>query len=276
MNIDWFVFISQIVNFLILVVLLKHFLYDRIVKMMDQREQKIASRLQEAESKNQQAEQQLQEYQDKQKDLENKKKKILQDAEQDAEQQKKQRVEEARKKVDALRSRWKQSIEREKDDFLQEIERMVGDQVYAISRRALHDLADRDLEQQVVGVFVDRISGLSPEDKKHMTGLMEKSNDKIFINSAFDLSNQDKETIRDVLQKELSRDLELQFGRNDDLICGIELKLDGKRIVWSIDHYIAALREQFNRSIENELQRGKQQAEKPENDHEENHGPEDE
>ena len=45
MHIDWFVFAAQIVNFFILVALLKFFLYDRIVKAMDARQARIASRL---------------------------------------------------------------------------------------------------------------------------------------------------------------------------------------------------------------------------------------
>jgi len=53
MQIDWFTLIAQIVNFLILVWLLKHFLYDRMVDGMDKRREKISSRLKEADEKNQ-------------------------------------------------------------------------------------------------------------------------------------------------------------------------------------------------------------------------------
>ena len=49
MHIDWFVFLCQIVNFLILLWLLKKFLYGRIIAAMDAREAKIASTFEEAE-----------------------------------------------------------------------------------------------------------------------------------------------------------------------------------------------------------------------------------
>ena len=38
MHIDWFVLFAQIVNFLVLVFLLKHFLYGRILDAMDARQ----------------------------------------------------------------------------------------------------------------------------------------------------------------------------------------------------------------------------------------------
>ena len=55
MLIDWFTVIAEIVNFLVLVALLKHFLFGRLVAAIDAREERIAARLREAEQKNQDA-----------------------------------------------------------------------------------------------------------------------------------------------------------------------------------------------------------------------------
>ena len=49
MHIDWFVFFCQIFNFLLLVYLLKRFLFGRIIKAMDDREAKISARFAEAD-----------------------------------------------------------------------------------------------------------------------------------------------------------------------------------------------------------------------------------
>ena len=65
MLIDWFTVIAQIINFLVLVALLKRFLYGRIIKAMDQREEKIAFRLADAERKRNEAEQEAQAYRKK-------------------------------------------------------------------------------------------------------------------------------------------------------------------------------------------------------------------
>ncbi len=51
MLINWFVVAAQIINFLILVALLKRFLYGPIVAAMTAREDKIAGRLKEAQQK---------------------------------------------------------------------------------------------------------------------------------------------------------------------------------------------------------------------------------
>ncbi|HLV93000.1 MAG TPA: hypothetical protein VKX34_07755, partial [Aequorivita sp.] len=55
MEINWFTVIAQIVNFLILVWLLKRFLYKPVLKAIDEREQKIALQLKEAAAKKEEA-----------------------------------------------------------------------------------------------------------------------------------------------------------------------------------------------------------------------------
>ena len=57
--IDWFTVAAQIVNFLILVALLKYFLYGRIVDAMDRREQSIAQRWNLAEQREAELQQEL-------------------------------------------------------------------------------------------------------------------------------------------------------------------------------------------------------------------------
>jgi F-type H+-transporting ATPase subunit b len=50
MKINWFTFIAQIINFLILVWLLRHFLYKPILNAVDEREKKIAGQLKDAKA----------------------------------------------------------------------------------------------------------------------------------------------------------------------------------------------------------------------------------
>ena len=49
--IDWFTVIAQVINFFILVWLLKHFLYKPIINAIDAREKRIADELANAKSK---------------------------------------------------------------------------------------------------------------------------------------------------------------------------------------------------------------------------------
>ena len=54
MFVDWFTVIAQIVNFLVLVALMQHFFYKRLVNAIDTREKRIENQMAEADQKNQQ------------------------------------------------------------------------------------------------------------------------------------------------------------------------------------------------------------------------------
>jgi len=70
MLIDWFTVIAQVVNFLILVWLLKRFLYKPILNAIDAREQRIAKELADAEAKQTEAQKERDEFQRKNEEFE--------------------------------------------------------------------------------------------------------------------------------------------------------------------------------------------------------------
>ncbi len=77
MQIDYFTIFAQIINFLILVFLLRHFLYGPVTKLMEEREQKMVSRLLEVEKKKSEAEHELESYRKMSQELSNKREEML-------------------------------------------------------------------------------------------------------------------------------------------------------------------------------------------------------
>ncbi len=62
MLIDWFTVIAQVANFLILVWLLKRFLYHPILNAIDAREKRIAKQLSDADAKMTEAQKERDEF----------------------------------------------------------------------------------------------------------------------------------------------------------------------------------------------------------------------
>jgi F-type H+-transporting ATPase subunit b len=94
--IDWFTVSAQIINFLILVFLLKKFLYGPIIRAMDKREEKIAGRLNDAGQKQEEAQKEIKRYRKKNEDFESQRADMLAEAKTAAEQQEKQLIAMAR------------------------------------------------------------------------------------------------------------------------------------------------------------------------------------
>ena len=141
MLIDWFTFAAQIFNFLVLVLLLKRFLYKPIVKAMEERERRIASQIDEAARQRQEAQAQAEQYRRNNLALEEAKRDMLAQAATEVEGRRKQLVEQAREEVREMSAHWKDDMRKGQEVFLGELRRRVGREVLAAASRTVQDLA---------------------------------------------------------------------------------------------------------------------------------------
>ena len=204
MLIDWFTVIAQIVNFLILVGLLKYFLFDRITKAMGEREQTIALALEKADETWKNAQEEAERYRSMNVELEETRRHILDDTRNEADSLRKELFQRARTEVSEDKIAWEESLDREKDVFLVDLRRRIGEQALSIGRSALSDLADSSLEERIVLVFLDRFRNMSAEDLASMKDVLQTAEPEFTVQSAFDLS----EGLRNEILKSLRSRLE--------------------------------------------------------------------
>lgn len=252
MLIDWFTVIAQIINFLLLVALLKRFLYGRIIKAMDQREEKIAFRLADAERKRNEAEREAQAYRKKNQELDEKRQEMLSKVEGEVEGKRKELMKRARDEVDQVKARWREAVQREKDSFLQDLRQRAGRQVYTIARRTLADLANVDLEQRMTDIFIERIVNLDKGKRKAIVESIKKPDHEVVINSAFEVPTNAQQRITKAVKKTIDNGIDVQYRTSSDMILGIELKTRGHKIAWSIDNYLASLEEKIFQALSGE------------------------
>ncbi len=266
MKVDWVTLSAQIINFLILLALLKKFLFDRIVKVMDEREQRISDRLKEADSKKEEADEELQKYQSKNDDLDQKHDELMEKAQKESEQEKKELIKRAREDVDSMRSKWRRSIEREKDSFLGDLRRKAGEQVYSVARKVLKDLSDYKIEEQIISVFLDRLSDLESDDRDEIAGLIRESNNNVIVKTSFELENDLQKKIESSIREIIYAEAAIDFNTSKEFICGIEMRVNGKKVVWNIDSYLHALEERFQDLIEKEVDKTESKDKKEKNE----------
>jgi F-type H+-transporting ATPase subunit b len=250
MLIDWFTVGAQIVNFLILLTLLKIFLFDRITRAMDEREEKINSRFEDADRKKQEAEQEGQSLKKEKQELDEKREQLIAEAEEDAASKRKEWVAQARQEVEKLRSQWQDALAQQKASFGRDLRRLTAEQVYAVSRRVLKDLADEAVEERIIEAFISRAAQLDRDEKNKLSSLLDEQNDSATIRSAFEISTKMRQKITRALHQDISETLEIDYQTDPDLLAGIELKAAGKKIGWSVDEYLRTLEENVLEAIQ--------------------------
>lgn len=251
MLIDWFTLLAEIVNFLILIFLLKRFLYDRIIDIAEAREAEIAARYEEAEETRKQAEEKAEAYRAERQELDEQRDTLLTEAREAAEERRRELVAEARSDVEQREAEWQHTLIREKERFLRELYQLAGQHVYAAARRALADLADRNLEQQVVRVFLDRLANLGAEERAALLDSLEESNAQ--IRTAFPLGNEEREKIEQALDDEFEKDVSPEFLVDGDLVCGIALRTNGRQVTWNVSSYLDHLEQEVRDALDDAI-----------------------
>jgi F-type H+-transporting ATPase subunit b len=235
MLLNWFTIAAQIVNFLLLVWLLKRFLYSRIIAAINNRENKIAAALSEAAAKEREAAEQLALYQGKLADFEKQRDDLLAQARLEAEKQHAELVEKARGYARSLESAWREDLEQQRTAFLLDLRNRAAAEILAIARRTVADLASLDVQQCAVQTFLGKFRSLDRATCKRLG-----SND-LLIRSAFELPDETRAEIQRVIEGRLETSVCLRFEHVPEMGLGVEVRGNGTRIAWNSENYLEAL-----------------------------------
>ncbi|NCC24036.1 MAG: hypothetical protein EOM25_02365 [Deltaproteobacteria bacterium] len=242
---DWFTVLAQAVNFLILVGLLKFFLYDRVLKAVDRREEGIRDRMAEAELAKNESVQARTEFQSKIEAVHEERRAILQEAEAVAEAKGRELMAEARQRAEELGRGFADSLFRHERALLSTLASLAAEKAVSAARTVLQKLADEDLDDRVVQSFMKRIEALPDNQLAELT----KTPGPVVVSAAFDLGRERRLVLERTLREILGHDRQVEFRMDTNLIMGLELSSEGKVLEWNVDACLRALREEAHEAL---------------------------
>jgi len=263
MLIDWFTVGAQIVNFVILVWLMKHFLYKPILNAIDAREKRIASELADANAKKAEAEKERADFENKNKAFDDQRSALLSKATGDAKAEGAQLLDKARKDADSLRDTQAAALQSDHAKMGSQITRMATEEVFGIARKALSDLATVSLEERMGEVFTRRVHQMNGKDKELLAAAIKASSEPAVLRSAFAMPAEQQAAIQNALNETFSAVVRIRFETTKEAICGIELSANGQKVGWSIATYISALDEKIGALLEAQSTQQAKAAPKP-------------
>lgn len=246
MLIDWFTVGAQLLNFLVLIWLLKRFLYQPILTALDAREHRISAELAAADQKKLQAQAEQDEFIRKNQEFEQQRAELFAIAHQEAKAQRQQLLEEARQEANNLRFKQQEALKNEQKGLITAISRRTKTEVLAIARQVLQDLGGISLEQHIVRIFIEKLHDLDQNQKQQMLSAVNNSVEPLLVRSGFELSASQQMEITEAVQKTFVIQNSLQFATAEHLISGIELSSDGHKFSWTVANYLDTLEKNLN------------------------------
>lgn len=249
MSIDWITVAAQIANFLVLVWLLKRFLYQPILDGIDAREVQIADRMKEAGEAKAAANAAQTDYQKKLRTLELDRAALSESIRKQAEEQRDAMVDQARKTIaqDAALREAQQTEDARK--YTISLQQAGGAALLSLCRKALDDLADETLETRMAGRLLAHITPMLPELKQAAGEAM-----NAVVLSRDPLPTDAKKLVSSQLGSAFDG-INITFDTDPAQSPGLVLRIGGAQVGWTVDTYIEGLQQAMNAQLDKGAER---------------------
>lgn len=251
MQIDWLTTAAQIVNFLVLVWLLQHFLYRPITRAMRRREARIEERLAEARKTREEAEEVADHLAAERRELEEGRQQMLEEAREDAGDLRRELEAEIRREMAEMRETWQRNLQEEREAFFRRFRHRAGATLLDITGRVLADFADTDLSERVAARFLARLDALDAEEREPLSRAAGQA-DRATVTTGRPIGSAMRGKITRALHKTLGTDIPVDYHEDADLLLGARLTIAEQTVEWSAGRHLKRLEQTLNEIVDAE------------------------
>ena len=159
MLIDWFTVGAQAINFLILVWLLERYLYKPVLAAIDAREKQVAAKIKDAAAQETKAQTAGEALRKRNEAFDREREGLMRKAADEGTAERQRLIESARQDSQLLRVKLAQSLAAERAELGRQLSVRTQAEVFALTRKALSELAGASLEDRMIGVAIERLRG---------------------------------------------------------------------------------------------------------------------
>ena len=257
MGIDLFTLAAQVINLIILLFLLRKFLYVPVLKAVEARQKLIADELASAAKARASAQKEEAKCAAKLREIETQKQAVLDKVQKEAQQLAAKLGEEAQVQYRQSQQKLNEKLKAEHRNFDVSVQSLVVKYFEQFADNALKQIADADLNVLAVRQFMQKLKALSDNEKKSFVAVYRVHNN-INVKSAKVLPDEMKKNLENLLKQELKLNDSTIFEYKiaEELICGLSVASGEQMISWNLQSYLQEFRNNLNKEVVKILNRG--------------------
>lgn len=235
--------LSQVVNFLILFAGLYFLLWKPILKMLDQRKERIQQGLEDAERAREERERAQSEFDKRLEEAAQEREKIIARAKEEAQEERKAIVAEAEQEAERVLIGAREEAQSEGERILEELRGQIAVLAIAAANRLIGEALDEERQRRLVDEFFSGISAARVQiiDEAELA----VGEAKAQVTSALPLSEEEKAVLLSNLTARLGTEPQLKFDVDPAILGGLVLKVGDRVIDGSVAGKLGALRERL-------------------------------
>lgn len=249
MKFDLLTYLFEIINFFILLWILKKLLYKPVISVLKKRKEYIDTKIREAEEAQAKVEKLKQEYEKLLQDIENIKKAKLAEITKQVEEEKEKLYKQMKAEIDAEREKFLESLQIEKREVINEIKEFIINYSLQFVSKILVKVSDENLHKNLFKLALEAIENLPDEDKKSISEEL-KHQKFILIETAYPLTEEEKNKLKDLIKKEFGIEVSIKEEEKKDLIAGVSIHIGSKLIDLSLEGQLSVFQNIMRKKIE--------------------------
>jgi len=225
LELNWSTFLLEILNFLVLVWILKHFLYRPVLNLIARRRAAIEDQLSEAKQLHADADSLKQQYEHRLVDWEQERQKAMENLMRELEENRLHALDEL--KAELAREEEKLRVARSRQDkqAVRAIETRALQQGAEFASRLLAEAAGPELENRLFDLLLDDLSVLSADQISVLNNGWGDSPERILVTSAFPLTEDKRHRLEDILTRVTGLSAPVHYEQDVKLMAGLNITI---------------------------------------------------
>ena len=219
----------QVVNFLVLVYILRRLLYRPLREAIDRRREAQAQAQADADAARREAAALQRELSERLADLDRSREETIREARARAEAERQAALAEAERAIRRRRDEVEQQLARDREEAVRSLRGELVRSAVALAERFLSQAADAGLQRQMTLRLAEQLGRIPEEDRQRLRGEWE-AEDAAVIETAAELNGDLRQTINATIESLAGRKLDVTVQARPALLGGLRLRIGGH--VW--------------------------------------------
>lgn len=225
MELSWSTFVLELINFLVLLWILKHFLYKPVLDVIEKRRAGIEKTRTEAEAMHTDAEKLQEQYRSRLADWNKERQKAREDLDRELETERARKLADMQAELEEEREKARVTEIRRQSDALHRTEETALMQAATFAARLLEKSAGPEVESRLVDMVIEELGQLPPDRVEEIQKSFDTMPGEIQVISAYPLSDDHQQSLGKAMTKLAGSNKALRFGQNKDLLAGVRLTI---------------------------------------------------
>jgi F-type H+-transporting ATPase subunit b len=223
-ELNWSTFVLEIINFLVLVWILKRFLYKPVLEVIARRQAGIENTRSEAQALRAHAEKLEEQYEGRLADWEQERQQALKALAGELEIERGRKIEEIHEELEKERERARVAEASRQASALARVEETALKQAAGFAAQLLDRVAGPDTEARLVESVITSLSQLPAERINAIRNSRDHALEHITVASAYPLSEDQQRRLEQALVALLALNIPLRFEQDADLLAGVRIE----------------------------------------------------